>query len=172
MTIFGAGLMLGGWITASALWLLSGIGTVIPSPAVVGATGVAGVLATLRDAKVLSCPLPEARRLVPERVLRKGPLVGPFQFGWEMGTGVRTYLSSTLPYLVALALVLTQPSYVMAMIGGLAFGLGRAAMLVSRLVSHDGEEWDTRLAASLGWLSPFCTAAGAAAGFWIAISSQ
>lgn len=168
VSIFAAGLVCGGLISANAVWLGSGIGALIPSPIVAATLALAGTVAVLRDARVVQFPLPEARRLVPEAVLRKGRVVGIFQFGLEMGTGARTFVTSTLPYVLVLALILTHPPYSAAMAAGIGFGLGRAAMLLSRTLSHDGEGWDNRLAAAAPWLIPGSALMGAAIAVWIA----
>ena len=91
--------------------------------------------------------MPENRRLVPVTVFRLGRLLGPFQFGLEMGTGARTYLPSGLPYVLALAVALVAPPG-WAALAGVGFGLGRSAMTVAS-VSYGGDsawddEWDLR----------------------------
>lgn len=82
-------------------------------------------------------PVPENRRLVPERVqhLREW---GALQFGFEMGTGMRTYSPSALPHLCAAALVLVTPlPGALALAAG--FAAGRLAMpVLSNAWSDDG----------------------------------
>jgi hypothetical protein len=135
---FCLGLIIGGVLTATALVVVGSlIRAPLPVPArwalVVAAAGVLG----LRAARVLRFRLPENRRLVPETVLRLGRHLGPLQFGVEMGSGVRTYLPSALPYVAAVA-VLLLASPLAGVAAGAGFGLGRALMTVSHL-RYDGE---------------------------------
>jgi hypothetical protein len=77
-------------------------------------------------------------------VIDEGGRRGALQFGFEMGTGVRTFMTSGLPHLLAVALLLLSgvPEAVLA---GLAFGAGRAWMTLSRLWSGDTDAWDAGL---------------------------
>jgi hypothetical protein len=138
---FGAGLVAGGMATATVLVVT---GSLVRAP-----LGVAGrwslvaaalVAVLLRERGMLSFPLPENRRLVPESVFRLGRHLGPFQFGLEMGTGARTYLPSRLPYVGAIA-VLLAASVPAALLAGAGFGLGRALMTTSALRFAADEAW-------------------------------
>jgi len=101
---------------------------------------VAGALALAvlgREAGLWSFPVPENGRLVPERVqhLREW---GALQFGFEMGTGMRTYSPSALPHLLLIAILLVVP-FPAAFVVGLGFALGRLSMpLLSNAWSDDG----------------------------------
>jgi hypothetical protein len=81
--------------------------------------------------------VPQNARLVPEEVqhLRRW---GALQFGFEMGTGMRTYSPSALPHLVLAAMLLVVPlPAAFALAAG--FALGRLAMpLLSNAWSDDG----------------------------------
>lgn len=169
VTIFSVGLVWGGIGSASLFWLASGLGAAVPVSWTVGIIVASVAAAALRDLGIVKFPLPEARRLVPQSVFQKGRMLGTFQFGVEMGTGLRTYVSSTVPYLVVLTLVLTHPAYVMAVAAGIGFGLGRAAMLVSRTLSWDREPWDERLAALSTRLALTASVTSAVLGIWIAV---
>lgn len=85
-----------------------------------------------------------------------------------MGTGVRTYVTSTAPYFVLLALVLLVASPPLAVGIGASFGLGRALMAVERSLSFDGREWDQRLGARVAWVAPACSSSSALALAWAA----
>jgi hypothetical protein len=108
--------------------------------------GLALAALLLREIGVLRFTLPEKRRLVPETVFVLGRHLGPLQFGLEMGTGVRTYLPTGLPYAAAVA-VLLFASVPAAVCAGAGFGLGRAMMTISALrYGSDGswsDEWST-----------------------------
>jgi hypothetical protein len=85
--------------------------------------------------------LPHRRAQVPAAVVGAGAREGALQFGFEMGSGVRTHLPSNLPYL-PLAAILLVGSWVAAVAAGLGFGLGRAAMALGRHLSPDPARWD------------------------------
>ena len=85
--------------------------------------------------------LPHRRSQVPSKVIGAGSEAGALQFGFEMGTGVRTHMPSNLPYLPLVAVLLIG-SWVAALLAGLGFGLGRAAMALGRHYSRDPEWWD------------------------------
>lgn len=130
---FVAGLLAGGMITAAALVVVGSLlRAPLPSPARWAVVGIALIAVLLRQSGVLGFTLPESRRLVPETVFRLGRHLGPLQFGLEMGTGVRTYLPSGLPYVGAIA-VLMAASVPPALFAGAGFGLGRALMTASSL---------------------------------------
>jgi hypothetical protein len=160
VTLFCVGLMIGAMVSATVLWLLSGLAAPLPNPIAYGVVLVFGLVAVLRDAKVLRFRLPENRRLIPQEVLQRGIRSGSLQFGFEMGTGVRTYVSATAPYLVALALLLTEPGWLTALAAGAGFGAGRAATFLLRLASGLSiADWDDRLSRRLPWLIPAITGA-------------
>ncbi|MGH3962607.1 MAG: hypothetical protein ACRDRY_05015 [Pseudonocardiaceae bacterium] len=85
--------------------------------------------------------LPHRRAQVPSAVIGAGGDAGALQFGFEMGCGVRTHMPSNLPYLPLVA-VLLMGSWVAALLAGLGFGLGRAAMALGRHHSRDAAWWD------------------------------
>ncbi|MDQ2883793.1 MAG: hypothetical protein M3Y48_22220 [Actinomycetota bacterium] len=85
--------------------------------------------------------LPHRRAQVPSTVIGTGGQAGALQFGFEMGTGVRTHMPSNLPYLPLLAVLLVG-SWAAAFAAGLGFGVGRAAMALGRHHSRDTSWWD------------------------------
>jgi hypothetical protein len=72
---------------------------------------VLALVVLVREAWPLAIRIPENRRLVPQYVEGYGRMLGPLQFGFEMGTGVRTYSPSALPHLVVVALILVIPAW-------------------------------------------------------------
>ncbi|MGH3782110.1 MAG: hypothetical protein ACRDRO_16205 [Pseudonocardiaceae bacterium] len=84
--------------------------------------------------------LPHRRAQVPSTVIGTGGQAGALQFGFEMGTGVRTHMPSNLPYLPLLAVLLLGNWAAAA--AGLGFGVGRAAMALGRHHSGDTSWWD------------------------------
>jgi hypothetical protein len=85
--------------------------------------------------------LPHRRAQVPAAVIGSGADAGALRFGFEMGTGVRTHLPSNLPYL-PLTAVLLVAGWPAALLAGVGFGLGRAAMALGRHHSRDIGWWD------------------------------
>ena len=66
-------------------------------------------------------------------------------FGFELGTGARTYLPATAPYLVALAVLILGNSIVPGLAIGAAFGLSRGLVVVDRALHKDPDRWDSAL---------------------------
>jgi hypothetical protein len=85
--------------------------------------------------------LPHRRAQVPSTVIASGGDAGALRFGFELGSGVRTHMPSNLPYLPLIAVLLVS-TWPVALVTGLGFGLGRAAMALGRYYSRDGGWWD------------------------------
>jgi hypothetical protein len=110
----------------------------LPAPVRGTLFGVAALAVLARECGLVRFPVPENARLVPERVqhLRQW---GALQFGFEMGTGMRTYSPSALPHLALLAVVLVVP-FGPAFAVAAGFAAGRLAMpLLSNAWSDDGD---------------------------------
>lgn len=144
---FATGSVLGGLTTA--LLALSA-GSLLLRPllpdwvswvVMVGATG----LILMREAGWIRLPLPQNGRQVPQAIALDGPRYGPLHFGYEMGTGLRTYMTSGLPHVLVLAIALVAP-WQGALVAGAAFGAGRAAMLLARTAHRSDADWDQVLA--------------------------
>ncbi|MET9023730.1 hypothetical protein ABZV93_27530 [Actinopolymorpha sp. NPDC004070] len=144
---FSAGLLAGGLtsaVVAVALGLL--VRPVVrPVPAAVAVVAVA-VLVGLNEFGLLRLRLPQNGRQVPESIGDDGPRYGALHFGFEMGTGVRTYMTTGLPHVLVLAVALCA-TWPQGLAAGLAFGAGRAAMVLARHAHRDDGHWDGRLAA-------------------------
>jgi hypothetical protein len=109
----------------------------VPAPVGMAVFGLIAVPVVLRECGLLRFRVPENRRLVPEDVqhLRRW---GALQFGFEMGTGMRTYSPSALPHLALVAVVLVVP-FPAAFVLAAGFAAGRLAMpLLSNAWSDDG----------------------------------
>jgi len=95
---FGSGLLLGAALVA---FVAAAVGALpqalVPAPVRWAVFGVIALPVLLREAGVLTFAVPQNARLVPEDVqhLREW---GALQFGFEMGTGMRTYSPSALPW--------------------------------------------------------------------------
>ncbi|MEU6082914.1 hypothetical protein [Streptomyces sp. NPDC047108] len=145
---FSLGLVLGGVISGLGVMLVGSVlRAVLPVTAVAVATVVVLVVLAAREFGWPAFSLPQNARLVPETVFRHGRFFGPLQFGIEMGTGMRTYVPSGLPY-AALVLVAGLAGPLTALAAGAAFGLGRAVMTIgSQYYGVESGDWD------LAWIS-------------------
>lgn len=144
---FAAGLLLGAEVIAVVAAILGGLTQhVVPAAVRLGLLAAVATAVLLRETGAVSFRVPENTRLVPERVQGLGEL-GALQFGFEMGTGMRTYSPSALPHLVLTAalLVISLPGAVLL---GAGFAAGRLAMpVLSNAYSDDGawsELWARR----------------------------
>lgn len=114
-------------------------------------SGIALLMSIPSEVLGLGPRLPQTRRLVPERVALDGHS-GLFQFGFEMGTGVRTFVTSSTPYAVA-GIAALSGSLLYGLLVGLGFGLGRAVVIPVRLLATiDGDSY-ARLYPSIGRLT-------------------
>ena len=95
--------------------------------------------------RLSSFPLPASHRLVPQSVFERGPYRAALQFGFELGTGVRTQVTATLPYVSVVAISLFAAHPAAACFAGLCFGLGRAGRALLRYWSSAAEAWDEQL---------------------------
>ena len=102
--------------------------------------------------------LPQSRRLVPQDVIRRSDVEGPLQFGFEMGTGVRTFMPTALPHALVVIVVLLG-GLGPGILAGLGFGFGRALMPLARARHGDPAGWDRLLARRLRLVGRLCAAA-------------
>lgn len=167
--LFTIGLLGGGVLSAMLLWLASGLAAPVPLPVRLWMVVAVAALAVLADAGVLRLRLPQNRRQIPREVLRDNLAAGSLRFGFELGTGVRTYLSASAPYALAFALLLASPGAVDAVLAGLGFGAGRAATPLTRYASGAGEAWDARLHAALPVLTTGASVALGLAFAWLVL---
>lgn len=151
--LFTAGLITGGTLSALVLWLVSGLASPVPEVGRYSAIVFVAALAVLRDLGFVRVWVPQNARQIPQDVLQRNVVRGSLQFGFELGTGVRTYVSASTPYVLAIALLLSSPSLLVAVAAGVGFGLGRAATPLIRYASGAGDEWDERLRTRLRFIT-------------------
>jgi hypothetical protein len=137
LAVFTLGLLLGGAVSGTVIWLLSGLTAPLPSYARTGAILLVAVLGAGRELGLFPLPLPQNARQIPQEVLQFRMRRGSLQFGFELGTGVRTYVSASTPYVLALGLLLSRQALVPILLAGAAFGLGRALSAALTYVSKD-----------------------------------
>ncbi|HET9257050.1 MAG TPA: hypothetical protein VFO16_17885 [Pseudonocardiaceae bacterium] len=139
---FTAGLVAGGLaISALAVVLGSLVRPVMPPALGAGLIAAVAVFVLAGECGLHRVRLPHRRAQVPSTVIAAGGQAGALRFGFEMGSGVRTHMPSNLPYL-PLMVVLLVSTWPTALVAGLGFGLGRAAMALGRHYSGDGGWWD------------------------------
>jgi hypothetical protein len=163
LSLFTAGLVIGGLLSATAAWITAGLVGWMPRTGRIAVLVVIGVAVIAQELRVLHIKLPANHRQVPQEIFEKGPYRSALQFGFELGTGVRTYLPSTIPYLLLAALILLQTPLHVALVAGASFGLGRAAMALSRTASEDSGRWDSYLRVRLRVIQPLAAVASIAA---------
>lgn len=147
LILFVVGLLSGGFLTATALAVLGAPLQALLTPQTRWAlVGVFAAVLALRAWGLVRVPLPENRRLVPDTVFLKGPTRSSLQFGVEMGSGVRTFVPSVLPYLLAVAVACVATT-VEAWAAGVGFGAGRALMTWASTRGGDPSAW------RMGWTS-------------------
>jgi len=139
--VYGVGLVLGAMAIGALFWVVGLVAQILPLPVRISVFVVALPILLLREAGIVSLVLPQNARLVPLDVFHKGEYAGAMQFGFEMGTGARTYISSSAPYVLALVLIsgLTGPIVAVALTVG--FALGRLLMLLAFLASTGLPWW-------------------------------
>ncbi|HEX2295835.1 MAG TPA: hypothetical protein VHN37_11050 [Actinomycetota bacterium] len=150
LLFFSFALVLGGATTASVLAVASGFASAAAEVVRHSLLVCLSILFSIREIGLLSFKLPQRAKLIPQSVFARPFPANVVQFGWELGTGVRTYISSTTPYLVGAILLLGKPDIAALLAAGVGFGVGRAASPISRFASGDGDRWDDLLDRRLG----------------------
>jgi hypothetical protein len=149
------GAISGALVTASALLLMSGLVSPLPDQLRAGAALCLLALLALRVVGVLCLDLPQRQVQIPRETFNQSPQRAAFRFAFELGTGVRTYITATAPYALAIVLVLCVPAnlseaVLATTLAALGYGLGRSLVIVSQTVlrrppiEHPG--WALRIA--------------------------
>jgi len=73
--------------------------------------------------------LPQHRALIPQAVALQPGWVAPARFGFEMGTGLRTFLPTAAPHYLLLLLLLSNPGLSAMAAAASGFGLARTSQL-------------------------------------------
>jgi len=162
------GLVLGGSVSALLFWLLSGLAQPLWPPVRVVLLAAVVVAAVADEAFGLGWRWPQNARQVPQAIRRRVPALGLLQFGFELGTGLRTFVTSRAPYVVVALLLLAGLSFVEALALGAGFGVGRALMPATRAWHASTGGWDRRLERASRELRLAATVLGGCAAVWIA----
>jgi hypothetical protein len=151
LAVFTLGLLLGGALSATAIWLLSGLAAPLPPAARTAAIIAVAALGAARELGLIALPLPQNARQIPQEVLQTRLRRGSLQFGFELGTGVRTYVSAATPYVLALGLLLSHQGPLPTVLAGLAFGAGRSLSAALTYWSRDPGR-DAEIAVRMAWI--------------------
>lgn len=131
---FLLGSVAGGLISATSALILAGLLSPIPSP-VRAVTALAILVAlVVHQSGVRRLPLPQHAHQIPQTVFRQAPTAAARRFAFELGTGVRTYITTAAPYGLAAVLVLIPPAGLASAVlttalAGIGFGLGRSVIV-------------------------------------------
>lgn len=127
----------GALLTTIVVWILSGfvepLGTGARAALLLGGTLI--VVLSRYGPLVGVISLPESRRQIPAEVFGGSLVRGAYRFGLELGTGVRTYVSSPAPYVLLLAVFFARLTLADALLVGIGFGVGRAFPLLVQLTA-------------------------------------
>lgn len=129
----------GALLTVLAAWVVSGFTEPLPGWLRVALLAAGTVLLWLAKEGPLAgrLPLPETRRQIPVEVFHRGWIRGAYRFGFEMGTGVRTYVPTVAPYVLLLALLLGRFGLGAAILIAIGFGIGRTVPLLVQFSLDD-----------------------------------
>jgi hypothetical protein len=81
--------------------------------------------------------LPESRHQIPTDVFGGSLVNGAFRFGFELGTGVRTYAGASAPYILLLVVLIGWLPLGWALLLGAGFGVARALPLIIHMAAAD-----------------------------------
>ncbi len=145
---FAGGEIVGGLATGGLLVVVGSLlRPLLPEPTRWAVIALVALLVAGHELGWYHLRLPQNPRQVPPSVIFEGGRAGALQFGFEMGTGLRTFMTSGLPHVVATALVLAGPWWA-GLAAGASFGVGRALMPLTRLRWEPPSGWDDAFAAS------------------------
>jgi hypothetical protein len=101
-----------------------------------------GTQVTLSGELDLSLPFTSVARVSIEGRLHEFTS-GVMRFGFELGTGVRTYVSASASYVIALDRIISHLHLGAAVVVGTAFGAGRAVSAIKQYWSRNAS-WNAR----------------------------
>ena len=132
---FFAGTTSGALLSAFTLWALSGFFSYLnPGTRVVTlAIGAALVWVLKQMPGTLPLSLPENKRQIPAHIFGQPPTRAAMNFGFQLGTGVRTYVPVPAPYVLPLLLLVGWVPLGVAVSLAVGFGFGRALPLLTPL---------------------------------------
>ena len=135
------GAIAGASLSAAVLLVLSGFAAPIPDTASGALLLGAVLLLTLRAIGLISFPLPQNARQIEREAFQRDPAVAALRFAFQLGTSVRTYITTVAPYAAALLLILAVPAdlgpaVLAAALLALSFGVGRSTIVAGQIWRH------------------------------------
>jgi hypothetical protein len=165
------GLLLGGITSALGFWLVSGLLRPVWPPVRIGLLVVVALAALADDLFGLRWTWPQNPRQVPQAIRHRAPRTAMLQFGFELGTGLRTFVTAKAPYVLVSVVLLGGLSIVQALALGAGFGAGRALMPLTRTWHRATGDWDRRLERTSRWVKVTATALAGCAATWLAVAA-
>lgn len=146
----------GALLTVLTAWIMSGFFAPLSGPMRITLLCLGALLVWLIKEGPLAgrVSLPENRRQIPAEILEGGRPPGALRFGFELGTGVRTYVPSPAPYLALLLILFGQLVLATALAIALGFGIGRALPLMIQVVAPDRDALTRRFLQNKGRFGP------------------
>lgn len=135
---YAAGAVLGALTTATALFVASGLLSLVAAELRAGAAVCALSFLVLHATRVLCLDfLPQRRHQIPRETFTASPCHAAFRFAYELGTGVRTYITAAAPYALAMVLLLCLPASFGAsafaiVAAALGYGIGRSLVVAAQ----------------------------------------
>lgn len=135
---FAAGTTLGGLSILTLTFLFRGFRQPLPLELRLVLFAVFAFLAFAVDVGWLRFQIPQRKGMIEQSRFRSGRASKDFfLFGFELGTGCRTYLPSAIPHTVAVWVLLVVDSYSLVVLAAGGWGLARTLPLAGRLFGVD-----------------------------------
>jgi hypothetical protein len=167
---FTLGCVLGASTTAAVVALLGALLAWVPLVLRCSLLVVIALVLLARQLGLVGFDLPQNRRQIPVQVFdRRQFWRGALQFGFELGTGIRTYLPNGSAHLLAAALFLTVPPWPVVAAVGVLFGTSRAAVVVVGNAAPDLVRG--RRASMWGRFGPVAVTAGVVAALVLSVDA-
>ena len=145
---FAGGELLGGATTGILLVIVGSLlRPLLPTWLRLGVLLVLAVVVVGNETRLFRVPLPQNGRQVPSSVIFEGGRLGALQFGFEMGTGLRTFMTSSLPHLTALT-IRSVRAVAVRIHRRCGVWPGQGGDALGRMASGDGDAWDRQLSAN------------------------
>jgi hypothetical protein len=131
----------GATVTAAVLLVLSGFASPLSDSASGILLLIAVALLAARSLGWISFPLPQNGRQIEREAFQRKPALAALRFAFQLGTSVRTYITTVAPYAAALLLVLgapagLAPAATAAALLALGFGSGRSTIVIGQVWRH------------------------------------
>ena len=133
------GAVAGAFTTSFALLVVSGLLSPIPSSARSVAAICLLALLFLHRVGVVCLDLPQRTYQIPRETFATHPARAAFRFAFELGMGVRTYITAVSPYALAIVLLLVPPASlsgaaIASAAAATGYGLGRSVVVASQAI--------------------------------------